>query len=372
MEQQKSMSHVSPFLVFFLICSTQVGVGVLGFPRYIAQDAGYRAWISVLITGALIHIVIWMMYKLLNRSDKLNDLTKIHRFYFGKTLGGIMSFLFTLYFFTAALTVLRTYIEVIQIWMFPRLFTVELGIPIVLISLYCIWYGFRVVTGLAYLGVIVPLILLTTIVAPLEFAEVDNLLPLFHTNIGDQLTAIRTMTLSYVGVEALLIYYPFIQNGVKSQKWAQFGNLFTTAIYLLITIVTFLFYTENHLERVIYPTLSMWKILELPFIERFEYIGISFWLIVVLPNITLFLWAASRTMKQTFQVTHKTALIFLAVLLILLLIPLDTRQKVDMLNDHVATTGFYIIYVYLPTLFIVTAMIHKWRNRSNEDQQTSM
>lgn len=372
MTQEKSMSHVSPFLVFFLISSLQFGVGVLGFPRYIAEDAGYQAWISILLTGAFIHIVIWIMYKLLNRSEKINNLTKIHQFYFGRTFGGIMNFIFAIYFFTSSLTVLRTYVEVIQIWMFPRLFTIELGIPIVLLSLYCIWNGFRVVTGLAYLGVIIPLILLPTIYAPLEFANIDHLLPLFHTNVIDQFTAVRTMTLSYIGVEALLAYYPFIQDGPKSQKWAHFGNLFTTAIYFLITIVTFLFFSENHLQRVIYPTLSMWKIMELPFIERFEYIGISFWLLVVLPNITLFLWAASITMKQTFQMTHKKAVLFLSVLLILLLIPLDTRQKVDALNDHVATAGFYIMYVYLPILFIVTAMIHKWRKRSNEDQQASM
>ncbi|UCZ51506.1 spore germination protein [Bacillus shivajii] len=372
MKQIHSMNHVSPKLVFFLIHTSQIGVGILMFTRFIAEDAGYQAWIGVFLTGAFLHLIIWMMYRLLNRQEKVNDLVKVHSYYFGKKLGAILSFLLIVYFFASSLTVLRTYIEIIQIWMFPQLYTLELGIPIVLLAVYCIWQGFRVVTGIAFLGVIIPLWLIFTIAAPLEFANLEYLLPLFQTTFQDQLSVFSTMTLSFLGLEALLIYYPYIQQGKQSQKWAHFGHLFTTVLYVTVAIVSFLFYTESHLERLVYPTLSMWKILELPFIERFEYIGISVWLFVVFPNITIFLWAASRAMKQTFKITQKKALILLAGLLVICLYPLETRTEVVFLKERVSMAGFYLIYVYIPTLFIITALIHKWRNRSNGRQKASI
>ncbi|PAM94468.1 hypothetical protein B4N84_12520 [Flavobacterium sp. IR1] len=62
---------IPPYLVFYLVHSMQVGVGVLGFTRYIAGIAGFRAWIAVLLTGVLFHIGIWVMYKILNENDKI-------------------------------------------------------------------------------------------------------------------------------------------------------------------------------------------------------------------------------------------------------------------------------------------------------------
>ena len=47
---------ISPFLVFFLIHSMQSGVGILGFQRFIAKSAGYDAWMSIILSGLMIHI----------------------------------------------------------------------------------------------------------------------------------------------------------------------------------------------------------------------------------------------------------------------------------------------------------------------------
>src|SRR3954469_3851102 len=56
---------ISPFLVFFLITSMQFGVGILGFQRFIAKSAGYDAWMSIILAGLMIHIILWMMLKML-------------------------------------------------------------------------------------------------------------------------------------------------------------------------------------------------------------------------------------------------------------------------------------------------------------------
>ena len=57
MEQSKRNDLlISPFLIMFIIHSNQVGVGILGFPRYIAAYAGNDAWIVVIITGVVFHV----------------------------------------------------------------------------------------------------------------------------------------------------------------------------------------------------------------------------------------------------------------------------------------------------------------------------
>jgi spore germination protein AB len=307
----KTMSHVSPFYVFFLVHAMQVGVGVFGFQRYIAMDAGYNSWIAVLLTGAAIHIIIWMMYRMLMAGGKPVDIIDLHRNFFGKIAGDLLSYGLLVYFLFMGITVLRTYVEVIQIWMFPTMITWPITLFILLVIVYGIYHGFRVVTGMAFLGVVLPFVLILTAISPLEFANYHRMLPV-EFELKEQLNAMKTMTLSFIGFEALAFYLPFINGAGKSHKWAQAGHGLTILIYLMVAVVTFLFYSRKHLERVVYPTLSSWKVLELPFIERFEYIGISLWLLVILPNIMISIWVVSRGMKKMLRTRHKQTLFFTA------------------------------------------------------------
>lgn len=110
---------VSPVLVLFLVHSSQLGVGVLGFESDISAIAGYDAWISVIITGLLILVVVYLMYGILRKGN--GDFVRIHKDIFGKWLGGTLSFLLACYFLLLTISATRYYIQVIQIWMFPEL-----------------------------------------------------------------------------------------------------------------------------------------------------------------------------------------------------------------------------------------------------------
>ncbi len=82
-------AKISPFLVFYLIIGMQIGIGILGFQRPIAKDAGYDAWISVLAAGLTVHVIIWMIYKITETAK--GDLVQVHEFIFGKTIGKLLS-----------------------------------------------------------------------------------------------------------------------------------------------------------------------------------------------------------------------------------------------------------------------------------------
>ncbi|MDV2683218.1 GerAB/ArcD/ProY family transporter [Alkalihalophilus lindianensis] len=347
----KAALMIPPYLVFYLIHSMQVGVGVLGFTRYIGEIAGYRAWMAVLLTGVLFHIVVWVMYQILNEKDK--DIVSVHRHAFGKWIGGFFTFIFIIYITFLAMTVLRTYVEVVQIWIFSDLPTWAMSLSVILVAYYAITSGFRVVAGVCFLGVVVPFFLFLSAIAPLEFATFRNLLPLFDTTLSSQIEATKAMTLSFLGPELLLVFYPFIQEPRKSQKYAHFAIMFTTFIYLTVTLITFVFYSEKQLATTIWPTLSAWKVLELPFIERFEYLGIATWMFVVMPNITLGLWGASRALKRQINISHRKSIIAISVIAFIVSINFTTRAEVDFLNTNVSKTGMYIAFFYLPLLALI-------------------
>ncbi|WP_110111613.1 GerAB/ArcD/ProY family transporter [Bacillus sp. CGMCC 1.16541] len=342
--------QVSPSFVFFLIHSVQIGVGILGYQRYIIRGAGYDAWISIILSGISICILTWMCYNVLNREN--TDLIAIHKAYFGKFIGSIFNIIFAVYFFSFAFAVYRTYIEVLQVWMFPQLATWYISIFFLTLVYYIVSGGFRLITGIAFFGVMLPLPLVFSLLYPLKYAEVDNLLPIMSHGIKDLFESCKIVTFEYLGFESILIYYPFIKNGKSSQKWAQKGLIFSIIMYTIVAIVTFMYFSQDQLSQTIWSTLTMAKIIEIPFSQRFEYIVISLWLLVVLPVICVNTWCTVRVFKRQFGGKPSIYVFIAMIALLALSIYFDNRKMIDALNNNTSKIGMYMIYFYIPFLFV--------------------
>ncbi|MEH7440793.1 GerAB/ArcD/ProY family transporter [Bacillus sp. JJ1122] len=354
--------QVSPFLVLYLIMSMQIGIGVLGYQRIIAKAAGYDAWISVLGAGLSIHVIIWMIYKICGTVD--GDIVAANAYVFGKKIGNIVSVLFVVYLLVFALAVLRTYIEVIQVWMFPELSIFWYSFCFLLLSVYIVFGGFRTVTGVAFFCIVLPSYLLLTFAFALKFAEFRNLLPIFDHSLKEMATGAFNMSLTYIGFEIPIFFYPFIKDPQKSHKWAHFGVFLTTMIYTILAIITFAYFSEEQLAKSIWATLEMWKIVSMPFVERFEYIGIANWNLIILPNVCIALWSSSIILKRGFKLKQRKGVIILAIICLIAINFFDTRAKINFLNDWTGRIGFTVTYLYIPFLFIATKIAKKVKNKN--------
>ncbi|TFB15068.1 hypothetical protein E3U55_12510 [Filobacillus milosensis] len=213
---------ISNFLVLFLVHSIQVGVGILGFQQTIVGIIGNDSWISVILAGLLVHIIIWMLYKILKYGR--GDLITIQRDIFGKWFGGVLSFIWLIYFTLIGIAVLRTYIEIVQVWMFPNISVTFLSFLLLSLVYYIVIGGFKAVAGICFLGMIIPLYLILTLIFPLNFAEFQNILPIWNHSLKEFAISSKHMIISYLGFSTLLMYYPFIKQPEKSQKWAHVGT----------------------------------------------------------------------------------------------------------------------------------------------------
>ncbi|WP_191561141.1 GerAB/ArcD/ProY family transporter [Metabacillus idriensis] len=342
---------VSPFFVFFLIYSNIIGVGIMNFQREIIKSAGYDAWISVLLSGISIHVLVWMIYRILTIAN--NDIIYIHQFCFGKWIGGLLNVFIIIYFLVVALIVFRVYIEVVQVWMFPLMKTWQISVIFLVLLYYIVSRGFRVITGVCFWGTVIPFVFLFPLLFfSLEFAQFNHLLPLFNHSVKEILGSSKTMVFQFLGFETLLMFYPFIKNPEKSKKWAHFGVLFTIFLYLSITIITFVFFNEEHLKHTIWPTLTLLKIAEMPFIERVEYIVVSIWFLVVLPHISQHLWAVCRGLKKLVNIKQRISLFICLSLFFLFSNVLEDHKQIQQLADLYSTVGIYFIYLYVPFLFL--------------------
>ncbi|WP_040206772.1 GerAB/ArcD/ProY family transporter [Neobacillus jeddahensis] len=354
-------AKVSPFLVFFLVHSMQLGIGVLGFQRIIALTAGYDAWISVIIAGLSIHIILWMMYKILESVD--GDIMDAHTFVFGRVVGKLITLPFIVYFSIVAITLIRTYIEVIQVWMFQDMSVFWYSLAFCGLAIYIIFGGFRTVTGVAFFGVILPLYLIFTFFFAIPYADLRNLLPIFDHSIKSLLLASYQMSLTYLGYEILLFIYPYIKDPQKSKKWAHLGVLYSTVLYTALTIITFAYFSEGQLQKNVWATLTMWKVVQMPFVERFEYIGIANWNIIILPNFCIALWCASRITKKVLHIQQKYGVIILSIVILIGINFFKTREQINTLIDYTGKVSFVINYGYIPALFFLMLIVKKVKKK---------
>jgi spore germination protein (amino acid permease) len=359
---------ISPYLVFFTVHSIQVGVGILSFQSEIVKWAGNDAWISIILSGVFIHILIWMMYYVLNKEK--TDIIAINQKIFGKWVGNLLNLALLLYFFYIGFVIIRVYFEVIQVWMFPRISLWSLCIIFLPLLYYIVEGGFRIVTGICFFGVMLPLYLVLTLLFPLEFSHFENLLPIWHHSINEILLSAKGMAVSYLGFSTLFIYYPFIKNPNKSQKWAHFGVMFSIFLYLITYIVSIVFYSEEQLITNLWPTLGLWKIMKMPFVERFEYIGISSWALVILPNISLSLWSFMRGIKRVFGLKQRLILLSSLILTVSIVPFINGHYQIQRLSEWLSYGGYIVMGVYIPFIFI-SYFIYSKVKKTNEKNTTS-
>lgn len=341
--------QISPYMAAYVVVAMQIGIGALGFQRIIAKDAGYDAWISVIGAGLVTHIFIWMMYKICEAAE--GDVIHANVYVFGKLIGNIINTLFIFYFLITCSAVVGELIEIIRTWMFLDFSPFWFAIIYLILGIYIVFGGFRTVAGMSFFGKIIPFYLVFSFGYALKYGDFSNVLPIFDHSFSQIVKSGYDMSLSFLGFEVLLFFYPFIKNPEQSKKWVHLGLLVTTFIYTGLAVITFAYFPPHLLERSIWPTLEMWKIVRLPFVERFEYLGIANWALLILPNVAISLWAASRGVKKVYHISQKKAVIFIALICLVIAIQIPSRERINIFLNLDSQVGFALTFLYTPILY---------------------
>ena len=111
-------------------------------------------------------------------------------------------------------------------------------------------------------------------------------------------------------------------------------------------------FSEKQLASAIWAYLSMIKIIQFPFIERFEYIIVSVWafyitqcFLYIMGSKSWYKRGTGNKAKICFASYHPIHLCFI--------IFLNNRNKINLLNTWTGQMGFVYIYVYLPVLWLI-------------------
>ncbi|MCK9858896.1 GerAB/ArcD/ProY family transporter [Paenibacillus sp. ATY16] len=353
---------ISPYLIIFPLYVGMVGIGILSYQRSLIKHAGYNAWISVILTGISIHILLWMIYKLLSTTEGVHDIAAINNKLFGKFLGGFFNAAIVIYFVLGGFVKFKVYIELIQVWLFPSMNFLYVSIVILLLVYYAVSGGIRTVTGIAVWATIISCVsIIPQVLLAFPYLHPLNLLPLWDHSVSDILLSSEDMAFNFLGFEILLLFYPFIKTPEKSQKWAHLILFLVILLYGVILVLAFMFFTEEQLRHTIWPTLNMIGIFEVPLLQRLEYIAISLWFIKIIAGISIYIWAACRATKIAFRIRPRLFLVLSLIAMAILCEAIRDHRTVEKLSEIYSKVGLYFIYVYIPFAFLCVLLRKKVR-----------
>jgi spore germination protein (amino acid permease) len=345
-------------ILIFIIHGVQTGVGLVGLPRIVFLAAKHDAWIAVFLGGITSSIVLAAMVIMLRKYDSA-DLYGIQVDVYGKWLGNAMNIIYMLYMTLCYFIILMNYIEIVQVWIFPDLRTWQISLVLMLLSIYAVNGGIRVIVGVAFLSVLGTAWLVFILFAPAHYSDPKHLFPIMNVDFIHIIRGIYRTALSILGFELLMFIYPYVKDKKKVFLFSQIGNLYTTIVFTLTTLVSITFFAENSLARTIWPVLSMFKIVRLPNLERFEFIAVSFWMLIILPNMCFYLWATSKGFSRVMNWKQRKGIWVIAVLVWGGTFFIKSRYQMNEISDLVAKLGFAMAFCY-PVLLSMIVVIKKW------------
>lgn len=136
-------------LLFYIICASQVGVGVHGFQAVIYQNAKHDAWISIIISFLVAYLSVFMSLKLLKMYET-EDIFGVNLDLFGKYIGNFINLLLVIYSSLAFFAIIRNYTDVINAWVFPELKPSFIMITLMILVVYAFTAGLRTIIGICF------------------------------------------------------------------------------------------------------------------------------------------------------------------------------------------------------------------------------
>ena len=140
------------FLLIFIIHAYQTGVGIVGLPRIVYLRQNMMPGL-LFLSRMLLAVVLVDSIMMLKQYDSA-DLYGIHVDVFGKWLGNSLNIIYMLYLAASFFIIFMNYIEIVQVWIFPNLPTWQIALHSILLTVYAVYGGIRIIVGVAFLSVI--------------------------------------------------------------------------------------------------------------------------------------------------------------------------------------------------------------------------
>ncbi|MCJ8007658.1 GerAB/ArcD/ProY family transporter [Lederbergia wuyishanensis] len=361
----KSKQHISPFQLILVLIHAQIGVGIVSLPYDMFNKSNGDSWISVLITGVILQVMILLIWILMSRFPNKNFFEMLQTL-FGKFFGKFITILYSGYFNFVAGMVLAKYGYAIKVWMLPLTPKWLLLVLMIVTAIYIVKENLRILTRFFLLASFTLIVFIALSAYSLKFSNITYILPIGSHGIQKIINGISAGFPSFQGFELLMLLFPFVRADRKSVlKAATIANVFVTIFYTFIVLTCLLFFNPRELKLVPEPVLYLIKSFSFKIIERPDLIFTSMWIVLVATTLMSLLFVSSIGLSFVMNTkSHKYFAYITAFACFLIALIPQGKFEIEALGkiNHKLVVFFAFVF---PIIFLLISIIFKKKERSD-------
>jgi spore germination protein (amino acid permease) len=356
--EEEMTNNITKFQLFFLLIQSQIGVALLSLPNVVQKSAKGDGWISTLIAGLALQIMLIIYWQLLRRFPTL-IYTEITQKILGNFLGKLLNSFIYLYFILVGGLATILFIKLINLWLLPL--TPDWIISLLILT-SCVYLAISDLKMIARFFVLASsLILLLWITSFFSWftpKEFQYILPIGSSGIKNILLGSNNSLLAMLGFETLLFVFPFIiENNKGVLKTISMANLFITLFYTYFIFITLITFSTDQLGQMREPILNLLRGISYRMIDRVDIIFLSVWIVPMTTSIIIYLYMASSSMNVKKKRYPKVVLINGGILFLITLLPHDDFF-ITLFNQYVSYLSYAVIFLF-PTLLLILSFLLK-------------
>jgi spore germination protein (amino acid permease) len=346
-------SKITQGQLMFFVIQSQVGVGILSLPNKLQATAKGAGWISSIIAGLAVQVIILILWALCRRfpSDSIYSfLPKIT----GKFLGNLIGFGYIGYFLLSAGTVLSAFADVTGKWVLQATPRWALLLLTLLTCVYLVKENVRVIARLFVLSSLTIIVMVVLSLFGYANANYTYVFPIMEAGWVKIIQAANEALFPLIGYEVILVIYPFVEgtNGGKL-KAASLGNMLITLFYTFEVFTSLIIFSPEVMPTVSEPLIYMLKGFSFQIIQRIDLIFLSIWIFIVSTAIVSWLYMATAGLGRFFhRGEHKKATPY-AALIVFILAMIAQDSSITDLFGRMIRIFHYTFVIGIPLILLI-------------------
>lgn len=367
----KEKSFINEFAFFASLVVSMIGIGVFYGPAILAKYVGADTWVSALIAGALIFIVLYLIY-LLIKNNGYRDMVFILVNSYGSVLGKFISIVYALVMILILSLSLRMFAEVISMYLLTNTPTEVILITFLFMGVYLSRGGLANVVHfneIAFWIMFIPLTIILVLTIPI--ADFSNLLPVFKAGMKNYAVSGFELVFLLNGFSMAFILIPYVKKKDSIKGVIGKSSLFVAIFYAITMILVTSMLSVNQTMDSIFPTINMLQSItsNTGFLERWDSLIMALWVIFYFTSFSNIYYFSSYICKEVFNIEdiRTASVIFIPVIYVASLFP-DNIIDVRDISLGWMRVGFIIsIIIIIGVTFLISIVKKRRGGALNED-----
>lgn len=341
---------------------TQIGIGLLSLPSQIQSTSKGDAWISVLIAGFAIQLLLFIYWNLLKKFPQLT-LSDITIRLFGAFVGKAINLIYYAFFILIACYAATLYVELVHTWMLTFTPSWVLLLLIIGTSLYLALENLHVIGRFFVLtSVLFGVLLLLSIFNFSNDLHPSNLLPIGQSGVTQIFKGSEKTFFSMLGFEVLLYFFSQVQpNSKRLFGVISFANWFVTLFYAYFVLICLIGFSPKVLAQINEPVLYIFKGLTYQVFDRLDLIFLTIWIIPMTATIVSYLVLAGKSLTAN-RNSYRKLVWFNGLLVLLISWYLTNLENLDAFSKWLEY-GYLIMITVVPLLLW---LVSTWPTKSKK------